>query len=97
MKPSAISLKLATDLHSAVEDVDLSALPKYLDRRAGAALVSRHLFPVSPRTIEGWPLLTRRVNGKALNETRELLAVAKAKFDAAPAIRGGRPTSNPES
>src|SRR5690349_8143985 len=69
---------------------DLNTLPRRVDRRAAAELVSRFFFPVSYRSIEAWPLATRLVNGKAVMETAELLAVAKAKFDAAPAIRGGR-------
>jgi hypothetical protein len=74
------------------EDVDLAALPRRVDRRALAHLVSKFYFPVSPRTVEAWPLVVKRVNGRATIDTREGLAFAKAKLDAAPAIRGGRRT-----
>jgi hypothetical protein len=69
---------------------DPALLPARVDRRDGSTLVRRYYFPVSARTLEGWPLAVRRVNGKATVETAELLAVARAKLDAAPPIRGGR-------
>ena len=47
-------------------------------------------FPVSPRTLEGWPVPTRLVNGKATFDTAELLAFARSKLDAAPTVQGGR-------
>ena len=67
----------------------LGVLPARLDRRAGAALISQHLFPISPRTLERWPVTWRRINGKALVDTSELLAEAQRRVDIAPAIRGG--------
>lgn len=69
---------------------DASDPPVRVDRRQAAALVSQLFFPVSPRTIETWPLMIRRVNGKATLETAELLAFARAKLEAAPPIKGGR-------
>lgn len=68
----------------------LPAHPVNIDRRAGAELVTRLFFPVSHRTIEAWPLPVRRVNGKALYLTDDLLTYAQQKLDAAPAIRGGK-------
>ena len=69
---------------------ELSRLPRYVDRRTGAALLTQHFFPASHRSLEVWPLTWRHVNGRALVETAELFAVAQSKLDAAPAIRGGR-------
>jgi hypothetical protein len=69
---------------------DLPALPRNVDRRAGAALVTRFFFPVSRRSLEAWPLTWRRVNGKAVVSTAELLALAEAKLQAAAPVRGGR-------
>ena len=69
---------------------DVKTLPAGVDRRAGAEVVGRFYFPVSHRTLEAWPLSWRRVNGKAVCETAELFAVAQAKLDAAPPVRGGR-------
>ncbi len=72
------------------EQFDVRSHPTRVDRRAGADLVTRHFFPVSHRTLEAWPLTWRHVNGKAVCETTELFAVARAMLDAAPPIRGGR-------
>jgi hypothetical protein len=69
---------------------DQSTLPVRVDRRKGAELVTLHYFPVSPRTLEAWPLGWRLVNGKATCLTTELFAVAQAKLDAAPVIRASR-------
>ena len=68
----------------------LSTQPQNVDRRAGAELISSNLFPVSPRTLEAWPLPTRHVNGKAIIQTRKLFEVAYAKFMAAPLVMSGR-------
>jgi hypothetical protein len=68
---------------------DTSNLPTYVDRRTGAALVTSRLFPVSRRTLETWPLVWRRVNGRAICRTAELLEFAQSKLDAASPVRGG--------
>ncbi len=69
---------------------DLGALPVRVDRQTGATLLARYFFPCSPRTLEAWPIRWRRVNGRALAETAELFALARAKLDEAPVIQGGR-------
>jgi hypothetical protein len=61
--------------------------PPNVDRRTGATLITRHLFPVSHRSLEAWPLPTRRVNGRAIIPT--LFEIAYAKLAAAPTIMGG--------
>jgi hypothetical protein len=68
-------------------------LPARVDRRTAAELVTEHYFRVSPRSLEAWPLSWRCINGKAHCEVPELFAVAQAKLDAAPPIRGGRRTT----
>jgi len=83
-------IKLMTRHVTAADAPDAAAMPRRVDRRAGAELVARHFFPVSPRTLEVWPLTWRRVNGYAVCETAELLAEAQRRFDAAAPIRGGR-------
>jgi hypothetical protein len=65
---------------------DLSTLPRRVDRKTGANLVTLHFFPVTPRTLEVWPLDWLLVRGRAVCETRELFAAAQAKLDAAPAL-----------
>ena len=69
--------------------------PVRVDRRTAAALVTQLYFPVSHRTVEGWPLVVRHVNGKATIETAELFAFAQAKLDAAPPIKAGRGRNPP--
>jgi len=65
---------------------DLSTLPRRVDRKTGAELVTLHFFPVTPRTLEIWPLAWRLVRGRAICDTAELFAVAQTKLDAAPAL-----------
>jgi hypothetical protein len=74
---------------AATSPPDLSSLPRNVDRRVGAELVTQFFFPVSARSLEVWPLVWRHVNGKAVVATADLFAHADAKLSAAPAIRGG--------
>jgi hypothetical protein len=69
-----------------ITEIDLSALPRRVDRKAAARLVAQYFFPVSPRSLEVWPLTWWMVNGKGVCDTAELFAVAQTKLDAAPAI-----------
>jgi hypothetical protein len=69
--------------------------PINIDRRAGADLITKHLFPVSHRTLESWPLPTQLVNGKAIVSTRTLLEVAYAKLASAPVIMAQRRVFSP--
>jgi hypothetical protein len=69
---------------------DFSALPRNVDRRSGADIVTRHFFPINSRTLERWPLTWRMVNGRGVCETSELLALAQEKLDAAPALTSVR-------
>lgn len=73
----------------------LADLPNNVDRRTGAALVTKHLFPVSHRTLEAWPLPTRNVNGKAILATSTLFEHAFTMLQAAPIIVGGRRSVRP--
>ncbi len=69
---------------------DLSAFPARMDRRRGAAFVTKHYFPVEARTLERWPLTWLHVNGKAVAATSEYAAVAEAKLAESTPIRGGK-------
>lgn len=72
-------------------DLTPGILPPRIARRDAAPILYAVLgFPVSPRTLETWPVPTRLVNGKATFCTTELLDFARAKMDAAANIRGGR-------
>jgi hypothetical protein len=64
-------------------------LPVRVGRRVAAEIVTNNFFPVSYRTLERWPLNWRRINGRAVANTDELLAEAQRRVDEAPVIRGG--------
>ena len=59
-------------------------LPKYADKATAEAIVTHLFFPISPRTLEKWPLVVRRPNKAAIFEVAELLRHAEQKFEAAP-------------
>ncbi len=86
MKPFDLKSHESSSIPTAPPEIDLAALPRCVDRRAAAEIITRYFFPVSHRTIESWPLVARRVNGRALYDTAALLAFAKSKVDAVPAI-----------
>jgi hypothetical protein len=66
----------------------------YIDRRAGAELISQHVFKVSWRTLEGWRVPWRKINGRAKTPPIILLAVAYSKRAGAPVCMGGRHTAS---
>jgi hypothetical protein len=68
----------------------LKSKPVHSDRKSGAAIIRRHYFEISPRTLERWPLTWQLINGKSNCTTRELLAVAEAMIASAPVVRSGR-------
>ena len=71
---------------------ELAALPRRVDRRTAAAIVTRFMFPVSHRTIERWGLPVRYVNGYALYETSDVIAAAESRLAESTPIRAGRRT-----
>lgn len=64
-------------------------IPRNTDRRTLAAIISHELFPISPRTIERWPLVVRKVNGRAVSKTCEAMALAEAKLGGARPYKTG--------
>ena len=68
----------------------VAAAPEYSDRTGFAKIHSESLGPLSPRTLEDWPLVWKRVNGRAVTRTRNAMEVAWRRFDAAPEYLGGR-------
>jgi hypothetical protein len=89
MSTPATLMSAAAILPPNLQEV-LATAPANVDRRAGAALVTRHLFPVSHRSLEAWPLPTQHVNGKAIVSTAMLFEVAYAKLAGAPVVMGGK-------
>lgn len=69
--------------------------PSRVDRKRGAQMITELYFPISPRTLEAWPIIWRYVNGRATCDTEELLALAEAKLNAAPPLMGGRKANSP--
>ena len=76
------------DKYSVAEGGVSARWPVRVGRRVAAEIVTDHFFPVSHRTLERWPLRWRRVNGRALVETADLLAEAQRRVDEAPQIMG---------
>jgi hypothetical protein len=74
-------LTITAPVAAAPAQPDVSTLPALVDRRTAAALVTQHYFPVSPRTLEAWPVECIRLNGKALAAPAQYFAVAQAKFE----------------
>jgi hypothetical protein len=68
----------------------LETAPRYSDRRGLAKLHTELLGPISPRTLEEWPLVWQLVNGRAVTPTRDAIALAYERFQAAPKYRAGR-------
>jgi hypothetical protein len=57
--------------------------PRHADRRTLAAIITHEYFPISPRSLERWPLLVRRGNGRAVYVVKDALAAAETKFASA--------------
>ena len=62
-------------------------LPKFADKETAAAIVTHHFFPISPRTLERWPLTVRRPNKAVVYEVRELMEIAEVKLQKARAYK----------
>lgn len=57
----------------------VDAQPAKIDRKDGAALVTQHVFPTTPKTIKSWPLPWECPNGRALAPPAMYLAYAILK------------------
>ena len=55
-------------------------LPQYADKATAAAIITHPFFPISPRTLERWPLTVRRPNKATIYEVSELMGYAEAKL-----------------
>jgi hypothetical protein len=65
----------------------LKTAPRYIGRRDLAALHTELLGPLSPRTLEAWPLVWRRVGGYAVTNVFDAMAFAWERFENAPEYR----------
>jgi hypothetical protein len=59
------------------------------DKNQLAEIYNRYFGPLSPRSLERWPIIWRTVNGRNVSSVRDFLALAKTRFESAPLIRGG--------
>jgi hypothetical protein len=68
----------------------LETAPEHSDRRGIAQLHTELFGPISPRSLEEWPLVWRLIAGKAVANTRDAITYAYERFEAAPEYRAGR-------
>jgi hypothetical protein len=61
---------------------DLSSLPRRVDRKKAAELVTHFVFPTSPRALEDWELDWIIIAGRATCDTANLFAMAQQKLAA---------------
>jgi hypothetical protein len=57
----------------------VDAMPAKIGRKDGAALVTKHVFPTSPKTVKSWPLPWECPNGRAVAPPAAYLAYALLK------------------
>jgi hypothetical protein len=62
-------------------------VPHYADRKTLAAIITHLYYPVSPRTIERWPLIVRKPNKKAILEVKPALEYAEQQLNKAYAYK----------
>ena len=62
-------------------------IPHYADRKTLATIITHLYYPVSPRTIERWPLLVRKPNKKAILEVKPALEYAELQLNKAYAYK----------
>ena len=75
---------------SKFNDHKLDGLPPRMNRKSAAVAISELFFPVSPRTLEKWPIKWLVVNGHAIADTTEILGHAEQMLAAAVQIRRGK-------
>ncbi|MCK8788279.1 hypothetical protein M0638_28410 [Roseomonas sp. NAR14] len=69
----------------------LDQLPEYMTREQAARVITEHFFPISDRTLEKWPLRGRRVSGKLMLLTADVIAEARRRMEEAPLVQTGKP------
>ncbi len=62
-------------------------LPKFADRATMAAIIGHEYFPISPRTLERWPLRAWRPNKAVVYSVQEALNHAKSQMDTSPSYK----------
>jgi hypothetical protein len=62
-------------------------LPRYADRNTLAAIITHRCFPISPRTLERWPLTARKPNKAVVYDVTEALDYAEQQLNKAYAYK----------
>ena len=63
--------------------------PRHADRRILAAIISHEVGPVSPRSLEKWPLVGRRFNGRTIFPVADALKLARDQLAMSPPRKTG--------
>lgn len=63
------------------------ALPRNADRKTLAAIITHRCFPISPRTLERWPLTVRKPNKSVIYDVTEALEYAEQQLNNAYAYK----------
>jgi hypothetical protein len=58
--------------------------PRNADRRILAAIITYEVGPVSPRSLEKWPLIGRRFNGRTVFPVADALKLARDQLAISP-------------
>jgi hypothetical protein len=58
--------------------------PRNADRRTLAEIISHEVGPVSPRSLEKWPLVGRRFNGRTVFPVADALKLARDQLAISP-------------
>jgi hypothetical protein len=86
---------LPQDIRDAINNLPLALLeaaaqlPDYISHRDGAALISKYVLKVAPRTLELWRVPRRRIGRQALSPPIVWLAVASQRRAAGRISMGG--------
>ena len=63
--------------------------PRNADRRTLAAIITYEVGPVSPRSLEKWPLVGRRFNGRTVFPVADALKLARDQLAISPPRKTG--------
>ena len=63
--------------------------PEWGDRKTIAAIIADNYGPISPRTLERWPLVGRRFNGRTVFPVADVLKFARDQLATSPPRKTG--------
>ena len=62
-------------------------LTRFADRKTLAVIITHRYFPISPRTLERWPLIARKPNKAVVYDVTEALEYAEQQLNKAYAYK----------